>query len=110
MEAVDNLRAAVGLLQQLHVPVGIDREAPLPEARQPEAPASSPLGLPEKPVAAAAVRRGMVSERQVEVRMPGGALHVHVRDDWSLVLRGPVESVYRGSFTDGMRRRLEMLG
>ena len=61
-------------------------------------------------VAAAAVRRGMVSERQVEVRMPGGALHVHVRDDWSLVLRGPVESVYRGSFTDGMRRRLEMLG
>ena len=52
----------------------------------------------------------MVSERQVEVRMPGGALQVHVRDDWSLVLRGPVESVYRGSFTDGMRRRLEMLG
>jgi diaminopimelate epimerase len=61
-------------------------------------------------IAAAAVRRGMVSERQVEVRMPGGALHVHVRDDWSLVLRGPVESVYRGTFTDGMRRRLEMLG
>lgn len=61
-------------------------------------------------VAAAAVRRGMVSERQVEVRMPGGALHVHVRDDWSLVLRGPVESVYRGAFTEGMRRRLEMLG
>ena len=61
-------------------------------------------------VAAAAVRRGMVSERQVEVRMPGGALHVHVRDDWSLVLRGPVESVYRGTFTEGMRRRLEMLG
>jgi diaminopimelate epimerase len=61
-------------------------------------------------VAAAAVRRGMVSERQVTVRMPGGALHVHVRDDWSLVLRGPVESVYRGTFTDGMRRRLEMLG
>lgn len=61
-------------------------------------------------VAAAAVRRGMVSERQVTVRMPGGALHVHVRDDWSLVLRGPVESVYRGTFSEGMRRRLEMLG
>ncbi len=61
-------------------------------------------------IAAAAVRRGMVSERQVEVRMPGGALQVHVRDDWSLVLRGPVESVYRGTLTDGMRRRLEMLG
>jgi diaminopimelate epimerase len=61
-------------------------------------------------VAAAAVRRGMVSERRVEVRMPGGALQVHVRDDWSLVLRGPVESVYRGTFTEGMLRRLEILG
>jgi diaminopimelate epimerase len=61
-------------------------------------------------VAAAAVRRGMVSERQVAVRMPGGTLHVHVRDDWSLVLRGPVESVYRGTLTDGMLRRLEILG
>ena len=61
-------------------------------------------------VAAAAVRRGMVSERQVAVRMPGGTLQVHVRDDWSLVLRGPVESVYRGTLTEGMRRRLELLG
>jgi len=61
-------------------------------------------------VAAAAVRRGMVSERQVAVRMPGGTLHVHVRDDWSLVLRGPVESVYRGTLTAGMLRRLEILG
>jgi diaminopimelate epimerase len=61
-------------------------------------------------IAAAAVRRGMVSERQVAVRMPGGTLHVHVRDDWSLVLNGPVESVCRGYLSDGMRRRLEMLG
>ncbi|HEY7766843.1 diaminopimelate epimerase [Longimicrobium sp.] len=61
-------------------------------------------------VAAAAVRRGMVSERQVAVRMPGGTLHVHVRDDWSLVLRGPVESVYRGTLTEGMLRRLGILG
>ena len=61
-------------------------------------------------VAAAAVRRGMVSERQVAVRMPGGTLHVHVRDDWSLVLRGPVESVYRGTLSEGMLRRLEILG
>jgi diaminopimelate epimerase len=61
-------------------------------------------------VAAAAVRRGMVTERQVEVRMPGGSLHVHVGDDWSLVLRGPVEAVYHGRLTDGMRRRLQGLG
>lgn len=60
-------------------------------------------------VAAAAVRRGLVSERQVEVRMPGGSLHVHVREDWSLLLRGPVEGVYRGRFTPGMLSRLRML-
>ncbi|HEU0016143.1 MAG TPA: diaminopimelate epimerase [Longimicrobium sp.] len=61
-------------------------------------------------IAAAAVRRGMVSERRVEVRMPGGSLHVEVREDWSLVLRGPVESVYRARLSEGMLRRLELLG
>src|SRR5215207_4141935 len=60
-------------------------------------------------VAAAAVRRGMVSERQVAVRMPGGTLHVHVRDDWSLLLRGPVEDVYRAELTPGMLARLRGL-
>lgn len=60
-------------------------------------------------VAAAAVRRGIVSERQVEVRMPGGTLHVHVRDDWTLTLRGPVEDVYRGELTGGMLARLRGL-
>ena len=61
-------------------------------------------------VAAAAVRRGMVSERQVAVRMPGGTLQVEVRDDWSLVLRGPVEGVCRGELTEGMVARLRSLG
>jgi diaminopimelate epimerase len=61
-------------------------------------------------VAAAAVRRGMVSERRVEVRMPGGTLHVEVRDDWSLLLRGPVEGICRGELTDGMLARLRTLG
>ncbi|HEX2204230.1 MAG TPA: diaminopimelate epimerase [Longimicrobium sp.] len=60
-------------------------------------------------VAAAAVRRGIVSERQVEVRMPGGTLHVHVRDDWGVTLRGPVEGVYRGELTGGMLDRLRRL-
>lgn len=57
-------------------------------------------------VAAAAVRRGLVAERQVEVRMPGGTLHVEVRDDWSLRLRGPVEGVFWGEVTTGMLSRL----
>jgi diaminopimelate epimerase len=61
-------------------------------------------------VAAAAVRRGIVSERQVEVRMPGGTLYVDVRDDWALLLRGPVEGVCRGELTAGMIARLRSLG
>lgn len=57
-------------------------------------------------VAAASVRRGLVSAREVTVRMPGGALHVTVRQDWGLLLRGPVEAVYAGRLTDGMLARL----
>ena len=60
-------------------------------------------------VAAAALRRGAVSERQVEVRMPGGSLQVEVRDDWSLLLRGPVEGVYRGRLKAGMLARIAAL-
>jgi diaminopimelate epimerase len=60
-------------------------------------------------VAAAAVRRGLVSSRQVEVRMPGGTLQVHVRDDYTLLLRGPVEDVYQGRLTAGMVARLGRL-
>jgi len=60
-------------------------------------------------VAAAAVRAGMVAERTVQVRMPGGSLQVEVRDDWSLVLLGPVEGVYRGELTAGMIARLREL-
>ncbi len=60
-------------------------------------------------VAAAAVRRGLVTEREVEVRMPGGTLHVTVREDWGLVLRGPVEGVYGGTLAEGMVRRLRGL-
>jgi diaminopimelate epimerase len=59
-------------------------------------------------VAAAAVRRGLVSTRQVEVRMPGGTLQVEVRDDWSLRLRGPVEDVCWAELAPGMLSRLSM--
>ncbi len=60
-------------------------------------------------VAAVALRRGLVSEREIEVRMPGGVLEVEVREEWDLVLRGPVEGVYRGELTGGMVQRLEAL-
>jgi diaminopimelate epimerase len=60
-------------------------------------------------VAAAAVRRGLVRARAVEVRMPGGALQVTVREDWSVLLRGPVEGICRAEPTPGFMRRLEEL-
>lgn len=60
-------------------------------------------------VAAAAVRRGLVQEREVTVRMPGGSLHVSVGEDWRIVLRGPVETVFTAAPTAGFRKRLEEL-
>ncbi len=60
-------------------------------------------------VAAASVRRGIVRERQVAVRMPGGTLDVTVGDAWDLVLRGPVESVCRSRLTEGFLAQLKEL-
>ena len=61
-------------------------------------------------VAAVAVRRGYVSEREVEVRMPGGTLEVGVREDWTVVQRGPAEAVFRGEANPELLARLEALG
>lgn len=60
-------------------------------------------------VAAASVRRGIVRERQVAVRMPGGTLDVTVGDAWDLVLRGPVESVCRSRLTEEFLAQLKEL-
>jgi diaminopimelate epimerase len=60
-------------------------------------------------VAAAAARRGLVSRRQVEVRMEGGTLDVVVGDDWEMLMRGPVEGVFHGEATADLLRRLEAL-
>jgi diaminopimelate epimerase len=48
-------------------------------------------------VAAAAVRTGRFAPGPIEVRMPGGSLVVHVRDDWSLRLEGPAVLVFDGT-------------
>jgi diaminopimelate epimerase len=61
-------------------------------------------------VAAAAVKRGLVSERAVRVRMPGGTLEVAVDEDWSVTLRGPAEGVYRGELTEAALRRIRSAG
>jgi diaminopimelate epimerase len=49
--------------------------------------------------ASAAVRNGLCDPGRVTVRMPGGALVIEVRPDWSLRLEGPVEEVYRGTLS-----------
>jgi len=49
--------------------------------------------------AAAAVRNGHCRPGRVDVRMPGGALVIEVRPDWSLRLEGPVELVCTGTLT-----------
>ncbi|CAN5712449.1 diaminopimelate epimerase [soil metagenome] len=61
-------------------------------------------------VAAAAVKRGLVSGSPIEVVMPGGTLEVTVREDWGVLLRGPVEGVCRGDLTADHLTRLEELG
>lgn len=47
-------------------------------------------------VAAAAVGLGLVSERDVNVRMPGGSVDVAVAEDGSVRLAGPAQIVYLG--------------
>jgi diaminopimelate epimerase len=60
-------------------------------------------------VAAAAVRRGLVQERTVDVVMEGGTLRVTIGENWEVLLRGPVETVGRVELTPGFRHRLEAL-
>jgi diaminopimelate epimerase len=49
--------------------------------------------------ASAAVRNGFCDHGGVTVKMPGGALTIEVRSDWSLKLQGPVEEVCTGTLT-----------
>jgi diaminopimelate epimerase len=51
--------------------------------------------------AAAAVRTGRASPGRLRVTMPGGALAVDVRADWSIRLEGPAVEVFTGTFDAG---------
>jgi diaminopimelate epimerase len=61
-------------------------------------------------VAAVAVRRGMAGGREVEVRMPGGSLDVVVREDWTVLQRGPAEAVFHGEASAELVHRMGALG
>ena len=55
------------------------------------------------------MRSGLVSERSIEVRMPGGTLQVTIDEEWRVVLLGPVEAVFLATLTPAMIRRLQEL-
>jgi diaminopimelate epimerase len=52
--------------------------------------------------AAAAVRTGRTKPGRLAVTMPGGTLAVHVRDDWSIRLEGPVAEVCTGALAPAL--------
>ena len=56
--------------------------------------------------AAAAVRTGRADLGSLRVEMPGGTLVVHVRDDWSLRLEGPVALTYAGALAPAFAEAL----
>jgi diaminopimelate epimerase len=57
-------------------------------------------------VAAACVRAGLC-DREVEVVMPGGSLHVLVHEDWSLEQTGPAQEIARGTLAPDLVAALE---
>jgi diaminopimelate epimerase len=59
--------------------------------------------------AAAAVRTGRIAAGAIRVGMPGGELVVHVREDWSLRLEGPVVLTYTGELAPAFADTLAVL-
>lgn len=68
--------------------------------------ATSASGTSACAVAAAAVRSGRADPGTLEVRMPGGTLHVTVTSAMDVTLRGPVQEVYRGRLARGFLEAL----
>jgi diaminopimelate epimerase len=53
-------------------------------------------------VAAAATRLRLVTSPELEVRMPGGTVEVHVDEEYAVRLRGPARIVYVADVADGV--------
>jgi diaminopimelate epimerase len=60
-------------------------------------------------VAAACFDRGLV-DGQVTVQLEGGDLAIEVDRDLNLIMTGPVEEIYAGTFSDDFRSRLLRAG
>jgi diaminopimelate epimerase len=59
-------------------------------------------------VAAACVKNGLTN-KYVNISMPGGELQIEVRDDWSLRMRGPVEEVSYGTISEDLIENINKL-
>ncbi len=57
-------------------------------------------------VAAAAVKNGL-TDNEVQINMPGGTLNVHVRKDWSIKMKGPVEEVASGVISNDLLAKIQ---
>lgn len=55
-------------------------------------------------VAVAALRAGIIEERDLEVRMPGGAVRVQVDEEWRVRLTGEAGVVFSGRVGEGVVR------
>lgn len=59
-------------------------------------------------VAAASVKNGL-TDRCVNVSMPGGELQIEIREDWSIKMRGPVEEICNGTISEDLNLRISKL-
>ncbi|MFQ5787564.1 MAG: diaminopimelate epimerase [Thermodesulfobacteriota bacterium] len=59
-------------------------------------------------VAAASVKNGL-TDRYVNVSMPGGELQIEIREDWSIKMRGPVEEICNGTISEDLNLRISKL-
>jgi len=57
-------------------------------------------------VAAASVKNGL-TDNEVQVNMPGGTLNVHVREDWSIKMKGPAEETASGVISNDLLAKIQ---
>lgn len=57
--------------------------------------------------AVAACVKSNLTSNEVRVKMPGGELDITIRDDWTIKMRGPVEEVSSGTFSQDLLKNLQ---
>ena len=57
--------------------------------------------------AAAACTKSNLTSNEIKVKMPGGELDINIRDDWSIKMRGEVEEVSTGTFSNDFLNKIQ---